>query len=156
MGEERASAKRESALGKIISRFDGKDKQEERFLNGYAHHTVPPVCSAVMQIEQNINQKVEKPEGTIYALGCAEGCKEIPCKHLTESVELMNSTISMNTLFELAWTFKGWIEKFYLQSTSINAKALEIQEEVGKAGFSQPAIPGFQPWGVEEEEVPTK
>ena len=156
MGEERASARRESALGKIISRFDGRDKQEERFLNGYAHHTVPPICSAVMQVEQNINQKVERPEGNIYYIECAEGCKELPCKHLKDAGKLLNSTISLKELFDLAWTFKGWVEKFYLQSTSINAKALEIQEEVGKAGFSQPAIPGFQPWGVDEKEIPTE
>jgi len=151
MSETRASSKRETALGKIVSRFDGKNKQEERFLNGYAHHTVPPVCSAVMQVEENINQKVIKAEGTIYQLACAKGCEEKDCKHVKGNQAILNSTISLGNLFPLAWTFKGWIEKFYLQSTSINAKALEIQEEVGKAGFSQPAMTGFQPWGSEEE-----
>ena len=153
MSEGRASSKRESTLSKIIARFDGRDKQEERFLNGYAHHTVPPICSAIMQVEENINQKVLKPEGTIYEIQCAKGCKDAKCIHERDAAFLLHSTISLGNLFELTWTFKGWIEKFYSQSTSINAKALEIQEEVGKAGFSQAAMTGFQPWGTQEEEL---
>jgi len=149
--ETRASSKRENALGKIISRFDGRDKQEERFLNGYAHHTVPPIASAMQQMEEDINQKVQHVEGTIYAIVCAECCEKSNCQHVKDAQKLLNSTIRLPNLFPLTWTYRGWIEKFYLQSTSINAKALEIQQAVGEAGFAQPAMTGFQPWGSEEE-----
>ena len=148
---ERASSKRENALGKIVSRFDGRNKQEERFLNGYAHHSVPPICSAIMQIEQDINMKVAAPEAIITAISCAKGCEKEDCQHIEKASDLLNSTITIDPIFPLKWTFRGWIEKFYSQSTSINAKALDIQQEVGRAGFSQPALTGFQPWGGEEE-----
>lgn len=140
-----ASTTRESALSKVISRFDGRNKQEERFLNGYAHHTVPPICSMAMQVEEQLKSRVISPEAIIREVVC--NCTST-CKHQ----EMIGQTIPIPPIFEIHYNIRGWVEKFYSQSTSIDAKALEIQKAVGEAGFSQAVNPGFQPW-TETDEV---
>ena len=141
-----ASTKRENALSKIISRFDGRDQQEERFLNGYAHHTVPPICSMAMQLEEQLKSRVAKPEAIITEVACN-------CKGSCDHQKYVNQTITIPPIFELHYNIRGWVEKFYSQSTSIEAKALEIQKAVGEAGFSQAVQPGFQPWTDDDPDI---
>ena len=68
--------------------------------------------------------------------------------------ELIGQTVSLDRpLFYDSMTGTQWIENFYQESPSINARAREDQVQIGMEAFKQPAFQPFSPFGVEEEKI---
>jgi len=149
---ESPSAKRENALSEMLGRLGSSKTKDERYNNGFAHFSMAGPSSFIRAFELRQHKQVGKIEATIL--------ESIPVKQENTQEEfksLKGRTISLNKpLFYDSMTGTQWIENFYQESPSINARARDDQVQIGMEAFKQPAFTPYSPFGVEEEKVEDK
>jgi hypothetical protein len=146
------SALRELTLGKLVDNLGSTSHPEQRYNNGYAHHQLAVFTSWIRAFEYRMAQFVSPINTKIREV------VEVPSKdgsevtHKYKPKDLIGKGYLIDRpIFDNTMTLTNWIENFYQESPSINARAREDQRVIGESGFKTAANSGFQPWGHEEE-----
>lgn len=140
------SAKRESALSEMLGRLGSAQTKDDRYNNGQAHFSLAVFTSWIRAFEARMNQIVSKVEASIIAATAIPGRKD------AKPDELIGKSISLDQpLFLNSMSLTQWIENFYQESPSINARAREDQVKIGMEAFKTPA---YSTWMSAEEDAP--
>ena len=140
------SDKRESALSELIGRLGNTQTQDQRYNNGYAHYSLAVHSSFIRSFEMRAHLIISNIEATIIDV--------TPLEQSERSYEhLIGKTISLHRpLFFDTMTMTKWIENFYQESPSINARAREDQVRIGEKAFGIPVMSTWQ--AAMEDELP--
>lgn len=147
MTGESPSAKRETALQEMLKRLGNAMTKDERYNNGYAHHSLAVHSSYARAFEDRMALFVK--DVTIEIL------EAVPVKENGKVPEdLIGKSLTINrSIFENTMTITSWIENFYQESTSINKVAREDQVIIGTKAFGVPVmIPAGTSLEEEQEE----
>ena len=143
------SVLRELALGRMLDNLGSTSDSEQRYNNGYVHNQLPVFTSWIRAFENRMSTFVSQLNMTITEV--KEIPKEKKVEHKFKPEELVGKGITaQRSIFDNTKSLTEWIENFYQESPSINAKAREDQKEIGINAFGTAAHTGFQPWGSEE------
>lgn len=142
------SERREHALAEIAERLGHTKDQDERYNNGFAHHSLAVHSSYARAHDERLASFVDQIHVTIV--------EAIPVDEQEQNVKnakiIVGKTILVNRpIFKNTMTRTRWIENFYQESPSINARARDDQVEIGTKGFAVPVITPFTS-SMEEEE----
>ena len=137
--QESPSAKRENALSEMLGRLGSSKTKDERYNNGFAHFSMAGPSSFIRAFELRQHKLVGRVEGIITEVTpVTEEAKKV------DPSTLIGRSISINKpLFYDSMTGTKWIENFYQESPSINARARDDQVQIGMEAFKQPA---FSTW----------
>jgi hypothetical protein len=151
--KETPSVLRELTLGRIVDNLGSTRDPEQRYNNGYAHHQLAVFTSWIRAFETRMAKFVSNLNMSIIdAQVIPETKSDFPHKFKRE--ELIGKGITMERpIFDNTMTLTNWIENFYQESPSINARAREDQRSIGENAFQTAAHTGFSPWGHEEESL---
>lgn len=141
------SDKRESALSKMLGRLGDTQTQEQRYNNGFAHYSLAVHSSFIRSFELGMHQIISNVEATIRDAVPADDTIS------QETVnQLIGKTVSLNRpLFLDRMPLTKWIENFYQESPSINARAREDQVKIGMEAFKTPPMFTYTPFGESDD-----
>jgi hypothetical protein len=147
------SVLRELALGRMLDNLGSTSDSEQRYNNGYAHNQLAVFTSWIRAFEKRMAQFVSVLNMEIIDAVPVEEKNAEPRKNdFSKIKELVGKGIVVErSIFDNTMTLTNWIENFYQESPSINARAREDQKEIGINAFGTAAHTGFQPWGSEEQ-----
>ncbi len=135
--KENPSALRESALKDLLKRMGASETPDERYNNGYAHHSLAVHSSFARAFEERMATFAEKITMTITQ---AEKIDKDD-KKAGDPEKLVNRSFTINRpIFENTMTMTRWIENFYQESPSINKIAREDQVAIGTKAFGVPVM----------------
>lgn len=139
---------RENTLGMIINNLGFTQTADQRYNNGYAHHTLAVASAFIRAFEERMGAFVSVINVEVLdAIKIPDNTDGKPEKLLGRSI------VVERPIFENTMTLTRWIENFYQESPSINARAREDQRHIGEQAFRVPAMVGFEPWGQTEEKL---
>lgn len=134
-----ASKTRETALSEMLSRLGNTQTADQRYNNGYAHYTMAVFSSYLRAFEERMAWILGNIQVTVleaYPINKEDNSK---------AVSLIGKTITIDRpIFENTMSFTKWIENFYQESPSINARARDDQVTIGTEAFKTVALSGFQ------------
>ncbi len=160
MVRDTPSHKREESIGKLINLLGHTQNQDQRYNVGFAHHSLAVYTSFLRAFERRQAQFVNHFEVSIKEATPIPDTKSNPKpdeksedKTEDKSKELIGETITVNRpIFANTMTLTKWIENFYQESPSINARARDDLIQIGGNAFNVAPIQGFQFGG--EDPVP--
>lgn len=134
-----ASKIRESALSEMLGRLGNTESPDERYNNGFAHFSLAVHSSYARAFEKRMATFVRMVNVTI------KEAVPVVTKKNSGSDSLVGKTILIERpIFENTMTLTDWIENFYQESPSINARAREDQVTIGSEAFKTTVFSGFQ------------
>lgn len=143
------SDKRETALSSMLQRLGASQTKEERYNNGFAHHLLAVHSSYARAHDKRLGNFIQEVNITVR--------EAVAVTPEANQDELIGKTVLVERpIFEYNYTLTQWIENFYQESPSINARARDDQLGIGMEAFKQPAITGFNPFGEEDRRIPSK
>lgn len=149
MVKESPSAKRENALSEMLKRLGSAESKEERYNNGFAHFSLAGFSAFIRAFELRQHNQVRQVEMTVREATPTRDDVTI------DPTKLVGRTISLkDTLFYDSMTGTQWIENFYQESPSINARARDDQVQIGMEAFKQPAYTPFMAAMGETQDAP--
>ena len=122
---------------------------EQRYNNGYAHHQLAVFTSWMRAFEARMAKFVSHINMKIIEAVEIPDMDQKDSKYSCEELKGKGITVE-RSIFDNTMTLTNWIENFYQESPSINARAREDQRSIGENAFQTPAHTGFQPWGHKE------
>ena len=144
---ESPSARRENALSEMLKRLGSAETKEERYNNGYAHYSMAGNSAFIRAFEHRQHNQVAQVEAIIR--------EATPIKPEARPEKVIGKVISLGKpLFYDSMTGTQWIENFYQESPSINARARDDQVQIGMEAFKQPAYTPFMAGLGETQEAP--
>ncbi len=147
------SDKRETALSEMLGRLGASKNQDERYNNGFAHWSLAVHSSYARAHDKRMGNFIKEINITIREAVIAPDLKEEDKKKADPSLLIGKTILIDRPIFEYDFTLTRWVENFYQESPSINARARDDQREIGTQAFKTPAITGFSSWGTEEQEI---
>jgi hypothetical protein len=147
MGRETPSFKRESTIARLISLLGNTETKAQRFNVGYAHHSLPRPSAFIRAFEKRWNEKISNNNGTIIEVVPIPGKQtKLETKEVHEKF-VGKTIIAEGPLFSDTMTLTKWLEGFYQESPSINARARDDLMKVGEKAFTTTPIQGWQGGG---------
>lgn len=147
--QESPSARREAALSEMLKRLGATETKAERYNNGFAHFSMAGPSAFIRAFERRQHFQVAKVEMIIReATPISDAVTVDPAALIGRVVTLPKP------LFYDSMTGTKWIENFYQESPSINARARDDQVQIGMEAFKQPAFTPFHIAG-EQDDAPT-
>jgi len=141
-----ASKTRETALSEMLGRLGNTHTADERYNNGFAHYSMAVFSSYLRAFEDRMSRILGNLQVTVLEAVPVEGKKNskvIP--EMINALDMVGKTITIDRpIFENTMMFTKWIENFYQESPSINARAREDQVTIGTEAFKTVALSGFQ------------
>jgi hypothetical protein len=134
----------------MLKRLGSAETKEERYNNGFAHFTMAGPSAFIRAFETRQHSQVTRIELTIREAVLAD-----PEDTTTDPKKLVGQVITRKRpLFHDSMTGTQWIENFYQESPSINARARDDQVQIGIEAFKQPAFSPFMAAAGETQSAP--
>jgi hypothetical protein len=129
----------------MLKRLGSTETKAERYNNGYAHYSMAGPSSFMRAFERRQHFQVAKVE-----LIVKKAVKVKDDDSDADPEKLVGRIVTINKpLFYDSMTGTKWIENFYQESPSINARARDDQVQIGVEAFKQPA---FSTWMTAEQD----
>lgn len=136
------SEKREAALSEMLGRLGSAKTKDERYNNGYAHFSLAVFSSYGRAFELRNAIIVSNIQAIIVEAVPIDSNNQ---NQMKAAEKLIGQSVDINRpLFQNTMTLTQWVENFYQESPSINARAREDQVKIGMEAFKTPAITGWQ------------